>query len=114
MQPKPVSNGTGACAERPPACSPFWGGRHLYDSALGFFSLVFRSHGVRPDAPTEPQFQRPVAGPPSIGPGGGTWVAGSEAEGLVGRIGGFPSTPAHAKVRSSGPEGHLDQSLSHP
>src|ERR1035437_11035952 len=38
------------------------GGRDVYDSALGFLSLVFRIHGVQPDAPTGSQFQRPVAG----------------------------------------------------
>src|ERR1022692_157230 len=76
-----VSNGTGASAERPSACLPV-GERGVYDSALGFLSLVFRIHGVQPDAPTEHRFQRPVAGPPSVGLGGPTWFAGSEAEGF--------------------------------
>src|ERR1035437_6226417 len=107
-----------------------WGEREVYDSALGFLSFVFRIHGVQPDAPTGSQFQRPVAGRganqterrgpkeapgwrPTIDPGGETWVAGPKAEGLVGRNGGSPSTSAHAKVHSSGPEGHRDQSFPH-
>src|ERR1022692_2437935 len=101
-----VGNRTGASPARPSACLPFGeSGMASYDSALDFLPLVFRIHGVQPDAPAGHRFRRAVAGPQSIGPGGATWVAGSKAEGLVGRHGGFPSTPAHAKVHSSGPEG---------